>query len=153
MLLKSTFTYQGFYVGDPVSYHVSIDGGQAPYAIAVDWGDGQHTLLSRASSGEFDLTHTYQAAGGYHGSYLIKVSATDAKGQQTNLQLLTIVNAQTSATAGQSTASGGGKSAIQQALRYIWPSYGVVVLLVTSFWLGERYEFGLLRPKRTIRHA
>jgi len=154
LVLKSNFTYQGFYVGDPVSYQVSIDGGQAPYAIAVDWGDGQHTLLSRASSGEFDLTHTYQAAGGYHGSYPIKVSATDAKGQQTNLQLLTIVNAQPSAVSSQLTTTGiGGKSALQQALRYIWPSYGVTVLLVSSFWLGERYEFGLLRPKRTVRHT
>jgi len=137
-----------------VSYQVSIEGGQAPYAIAVEWGDGQHSLLSQATSGNFAITHTYQKAGGYHGSYSIKVSATDAVGQQTNLQLLTIVNAQPNAAIGQLLATGGdGSSGLQQALRYIWPSYGMIVLMVASFWLGERQELFHLRHPRPIRHG
>ena len=153
LLLKSNFLYKGFYSGDPVSYKVSIEGGYAPYAVAVDWGDGQHSLLSRASSGEFEMTYTYQKTGSFHGSYPINVSATDARGQQTNLQLLTIVNARPNVVAGQSMTASGGKNALQQALRYIWPSYGVTVLLVAAFWLGERYEFAYLRRRRTVRHA
>ena len=154
LVLKSNFSYQGFYAGDPVSYRISVEGGRAPYAIAVEWGDGLRSLLSRASSGEFELTHTYRSTGGYHGSYPINISASDAKGQQTNLQLLTIVNAHPNAATGQSTATGiGGMGVLQQALRYIWPSYGVTVLLVASFWLGERHEFALLRHPRTTRHA
>jgi len=154
LLLKSNFTYQGFYVGNPVTYRVSIEGGYAPYAIAVDWGDGQQSLLSRAGSGEFEITYTYQEAGAYHGSYPIKISATDAKGQQTNLQLLTIVNVRHNAAASQSIGAGSGsKRTIQQALRYIWVTYGVTVLMVASFWLGERYEFAHLRRPRTTRHA
>jgi hypothetical protein len=154
LVLKSNFSYQGFYAGQPVRYQVLIEGGLAPYAIAVDWGDGQQSLISRSAAGNFELMHTYQKAGGYQGSYPIKILATDAVGQRTNLQLLTIVNSPPNAAAGQLMATGiGGKGAIQRALHYLWPSYGVTVLLVTAFWLGERHEFAHLRPPRRVHHG
>jgi hypothetical protein len=154
LVLKSNFSYKGFYTGDPVSYQLSIEGGSAPYAVAVDWGDGQTSLVSRSSAGDFEITHTYASASDYHGSYPIKLSATDARGQQTNLQIMTIINVRPSGIASQSTLlSGGEKTTLQQVLRYIWPTYGITVLMVTSFWLGERNVMGHLRRRRTIHHA
>jgi hypothetical protein len=36
-------------------------------------------------------------------------------------------------------------------LKFIWPAYGVVILMAVSFWLGEREELIDLKRSR-LRH-
>lgn len=154
LVLTSTFLFKGHYAGDPLTYQLLITGGQAPYAIAIEWGDGQRSLVSRGGSGSFDLTHIYQKAGDTQNGYLVNLTATDANGQQTNLQLLSIITVKLSAATGQSSGiSGSGKNLIQHAFRFIVPLYASAVLMVATFWLGERYEFSHLRHTHRLRHA
>jgi hypothetical protein len=160
LLLKSDFSFQGYYIGSEIAWQLIIEGGDAPYAVAVDWGDGTRGLVSRSAAGSFVFKHTYKKSGGYHGSYVPIFTATDANGQETSLQLLAVVTNRPSpqpaaTTGGGNTLSGlasiGGEN-VARFLKYIWPSYAIVVLMLISFWLGERREYQYLRPQLRKRH-
>ncbi len=159
LLFKTDFKYTGQYTGKNNTWRLDISGGNPPYAISVDWGDGTTSLISRPNAGVFSVDHVYKAAGTYKGSYVVKFMASDADGSQTFMQLLAIINNPPSAT-GVTTKSdlfgGGSDSAptyLQTILRYIWPGYGIVVLMLLSFWLGERREYHILKPRlKKVRH-
>lgn len=168
LIFKTTFVYEGHYVGTTSTWELDIEGGNAPYAISVDWGDGQHSLVSRPRAGNFTLEHVYHKPGGYHGSYVTKFLASDADGSETLLQLMAIVNNPPDSAKGSSHSLvpgagslGNGSGAthtfdtyILTLLKYIWPGYLVVVLMLVSFWLGERREFQHLKPRlKKVRHA
>ncbi|MEO7364364.1 MAG: hypothetical protein ABIV43_02545 [Candidatus Saccharimonadales bacterium] len=155
--LSTDFKIRGYYVGQQTMWQLDLAGGSGPYAIAIDWGDGSSGIASRADPGQVRLTHTYDKAGAERGSYIVKFTATDADGNQTFLQLLVIVNSQQVSPIGIASPTDGGSltsGLLGFVSRYIWPSYGIVVLMLASFWLGERREYRLLRhrPKR-VRHA
>ena len=164
LIFKTTFQYEGHYVGAASTWQLDIEGGSAPYAVSVDWGDGQHSLISRARAGSFTVQHVYHKAGGYRGSYVTKFMASDADNNQTLLQLLAIVNNPPSGTSGPThrliAGSGGtsGGSGLTDTyrlalLKYIWPGYLIVILMLISFWLGERREYQYLKPRlKKTRH-
>jgi hypothetical protein len=159
LLVKSSDTFSGFYTGQTANYQIGVEGGTAPYAISVDWGDGSHSLYSRPQASGLNIEHVYRKTGGYHGSYVIKITATDASSNQTFLQIVTIVsNPPTSAgqksiatTSGSSssTANGlfSGDDDLGRLVKFVWPSYGVLILMFISFWLGERREYHYLQPR------
>lgn len=161
LIFKTSYSFTGTYVGEPTTWQLDLEGGEPPYAIGVDWGDGTHSLISRPKMGVFSIDHTYKKAGGYKGSYTVKFTASDANGTQTYLQLITIVNNPPSATGVTKRPTSGGfgltsPDYLRNMLHYVWPGYGVVVLMLLSFWLGERREFHYLRPqlkKSRPRHA
>jgi hypothetical protein len=160
LIFKTNFTYQGQDIGAAASWQVDIEGGTAPYAISVDWGDGSHSLISQTQAGTFTIDHTYKKTGAYKGSYVVKFSASDANGAQAFLQLLGIVN--NSPNAAGSTRykppigsfSSNTPAYLNGLMKYVWPGYGIVVLMLASFWLGEQREYHYLpkprfkRPKR-----
>lgn len=161
LMLKSDFAFQGYYVGTSIDWQLVIDGGKPPYAIVAEWGDGTHSLIVRTNTSSVTFSHTYNKAGGYHGSYAPIFTATDTDGQQTSLQLLAIVtNRPTPVTAsayGGSTLSGlaaaGGRN-VGRFIKYVWPSYLVIVLMLISYWLGERREYYVLKPRlRKLKHS
>lgn len=166
LIFKTSFTYEGHYVGDTSTWELDIEGGSAPYAVSVEWGDGTHTLISRSKAGTFSVDHVYKKAGGYRGSYVTKFSASDGEGTQTFLQLLAIVNNPPSAavasgsaghnTSGPSLSVGTDtvRTYVLALMKFIWPTYGFAVLLLFSFWLGERREYERLKPRlKKARHA
>lgn len=162
LLFKSMFKYMGVYTGTPTNWELSLDGGTEPYAIHVEWGDGMTSVISRAHAGSFLLQHQYKQAGKYKGSYTANFSASDADGSMAYLQLITIVNDPPVAGAGSTGSINGGFSIdsspayIEKILQYVWPGYGIVSLMLLSFWLGERRELQLIRPhhaKNRHRHA
>jgi hypothetical protein len=160
-IIKTDFKYQGVYTGQPTDWQLSIEGGTAPYAMSVDWGDGTNSVESRKSSGAFALRHTFKQAGKYKGTYTATFTASDADGNKTYLQLVTVVNdpphgVALGPTNTDSSGFGGSPAYLQKLLHYVWPGYGVVLLMLLSFWLGERREFRYLKPqlkKHRHRHA
>lgn len=139
LILQSENYYRGTQPGVKITWPITIVGGQAPYAVSVDWGDGTSDLITRLAPGSFTVEHTYQKQGtGYLGSYPLIIRSTDAAGHTAYLQLTTIVN---SAGAG-ATATGSGKNDQSFFTRYwfIWPFWIVLLLMIISFWLGERRE-------------
>ena len=153
LFAKSIFTYTGIYVGQTFNLPIDIEGGYQPYALDINWGDGStHTLMSRPSSGMFQGSHIYSKAGGYRGSYNIIINISDSKNNHTVLQLLAIVNNQniffgTTSNSSNSLRVGPSNAILAKLIKFIWPSYGIVVLMLFSFWLGEKQEYQKIKTK------
>jgi hypothetical protein len=143
LLLQSVTYYRGTEVGKEISWPIEIVGGQAPYAISIDWGDGTQDLIIRQAPGTFTVKHTYTKPGkGYLGSYPLIIRGTDAAGHSAYLQLTTIVNSASAST----DKKGSGKGTTTNLL-VIWPLWIVLLLMVISFWLGERREKRIMERK------
>lgn len=158
LLLKANYTFVGYYVGQPAHYQLRIEGGTAPYAIQVDWGDGKTQLYSIKEPSALSIQHTYSRTGAYHGSYPVKIHATDSEQNQTYLQLLAIIsNRPKTVASGTTSGSGGGFqfgqfTSIGHVIAYVWSTYGLIVLMLISFWLGERRELFAIRHSRHKGH-
>ncbi|MDB5178116.1 MAG: hypothetical protein JWN01_59 [Patescibacteria group bacterium] len=134
LIIQSENYYRGTQPGEEVVWPVELVGGQAPYAVSVDWGDGTSDLITRLAPGPFTVRHTYKKVGGYLGSFPLIIRATDAVGHTAYLQLTTIVNAAVASSTNAKTV------AQQFNIVWIWPLWIVVLLMILSFWLGERRE-------------
>jgi hypothetical protein len=134
LIIQSTSYYRGSEPGQEVVWPIELVGGQAPYAVSIDWGDGTTEVITRLTAGPFTVKHTYQKVGGYLGSYPLIIRAADAAGHTAYLQLTTIVN---------SPKGGTGTSKPTDVITgqmLLWPIWVVLFLMVLSFWLGERRE-------------
>ena len=144
LLLQSTSYYRGAEPGEQISWPIEIIGGLAPYAVSFDWGDGTTSdLVTRTSAGPFTLTHTYSKVGGYLGSFPLTIRATDAAGHTAFLQLTSIINSP------KGNASAGVKSVIPTLSKFtlVWPLWILLLLMIVSFWLGERREKHVLKKR------
>lgn len=161
LLLKANYTFVGYYVGTPVTWQLRIEGGSAPYAVQVDWGDGKSQLYSIKDPSALSIQHVYGKTGAYHGSYPVKIQATDTAGNHTYLQLVAIISnrPKTVIGTGAGTTGGGGfhfdqLTSVGNIVTYVWSTYGLVILMLISFWLGERRELFVMRhSKRKGHHA
>jgi hypothetical protein len=123
-------------VAHQIVWAFTISGGQTPYALLVDWGDGQQELKSLTKAGTFDLSHIYNRIG----QYKIILKATDAAGRTGYLQTSAIIVK--SGVFGLATHILPNND--QADLYYIcWMTLAVAAAALFMFWLGER--FGLRR--------
>ena len=151
LLLTSNFAKRGANPGATLSWPITLTGGTGPYAISVDWGDGEHTLLSQDLAGDFTPTHVYELAG----TYRIAVQATDANNLTAFLQLVGVANGavQDNPLARTDTSGSNGDAATIQPSSttnfklIIWPLYVMIALIITTFWIGRRYEVKKLKKK------
>ncbi len=146
LIIQSENYYRGSAPGAEISWPIELVGGQAPYAVSIDWGDGTSDLVTRLSPGPFTMKHTYQKTGGYLGAFPLIIRATDAVGHTAYLQLTTIVNA---ANAGP-TNTGTTPVGTLQKFWFIWPLWIVLFLMIISFWLGERREKHIMQRQLEI---
>jgi hypothetical protein len=145
LILQSVNYYRGTVPGTQIAWPIEIVGGQAPYAVSVDWGDGTSDLITRLAPGPFTVTHTYKKTGtGYLNTFPLIIRATDAAGHTAYLQLTTIVN---SASAGASAKGGAANNSSLNRLLVIWPLWIVLLLMIISFWLGERREKRIMQKQ------
>jgi hypothetical protein len=141
--ITSDAYYRGVSSGQTISWPITIVGGQAPYSLQVSWGDGKTDTINRGTAGAFTISHSYAGQSTVSGAYTISIKAVDQLGQPALLQLSAVapsqaglVSSQTSHTTWIST-----HTAIQALM--------TSALIVISFWVGERYELGLVRRKAT----
>lgn len=158
LLLKTDFKYLAYFVGQKVSWEMQIDGGEPSYAIKVEWGDGENSLVSRRNAGKFTIEHIYARPGSDPDNvYLIKVSAVDSGNREAYIQFFVRINPFNSPVGGStnnktSATSNPTSSAIsRQLLAVAWPAYGITALMVISFWFGEQEELFSLRKKGAIK--
>jgi hypothetical protein len=137
LLIQSTNFYRGADPGQEVAWPIELIGGQSPYAVNFDWGDGTSDLVTRIAPGPFNLKHTYKkASNNYLSAYPLIIRATDAAGHTAYLQLTTIVSQPNTGSNNLTKAS--ANPATNWVLA--WPIWAMLVLMVISFWLGERRE-------------
>lgn len=144
LLLQSESYYRGSEPGQEVVWPIEIIGGQAPYAVSIDWGDGSSDVVTRLAPGPFTMSHTYKKVGGYLGSYPLIIRASDAAGHTAYLQLTTIVN---QSTGGKSSGTTQTPTSSVTKIIMIWPLWIVLLLMIISFWLGERREKHIMQKQ------
>lgn len=164
LVLTGRFSYLGVPVGNQLVQTFSISGGDTPYAISIDWGDGTRDIVSQATAGEFTVSHTYTGPGTEaNNSFIIKLIASDNQDQKASLQTMAIVTVQGGAAGAIEDGKngglgalfgeqpGGGPSAFGKFWQVAAPVYAVTTVAVFSFWLGEHRELELLRNRAIHR--
>lgn len=141
--LTSNFAKRGANPGQTLVWPIIISGGEGPYAVSVDWGDGKTPdLLSQPFPGTFDIKHVYDGPGVYN----IIVKATDRNGGIAFLQLVGVANGPLSQDSGGEGEDGAGTTAAQ--IRILWqPAAIMIPLIIATFWLGKKYELKVLKKK------
>jgi hypothetical protein len=137
--LSSLYALRGANPNEQLNWPIMINGGAAPYALSVDWGDGKPpTLYSEPFAGNVVINHTYSSAG----TYVVIVKGTDKDGQTAFLQLV----GQANGAVTQKSANAGDKNTIISTTKVLWiPAALCIPLIFVSFWLGRRYELAALR--------
>ena len=136
--LSSAYAERGAPPGTELDWPVLLSGGNAPYAISVDWGDGSSAdLMSVSDPGTITIKHTYKVAG----IYKVIVKATDKNGGTAFLQL---VGQATGAI--QSNAKAGSNIVVKKEVLW-WPAVSMLPLILAAFWIGRRHELYTLRRR------
>jgi len=137
--LTSAFAERGAPPNQELDWPVILSGGTGPYAVSVDWGDGSpSTLFSQAASGTFTIKHSYKSSG----IYTVIIKATDKNNGTAFLQVIAVASG-----AGQNNAKGGTSSSLTQVKVLWWPALLMIPLIVSTFWVGRRYELYVLRKQ------
>lgn len=136
--VTSNYARLGADPGSVLSWPIIVSGGRSPYALSVDWGDGNgNDLRTLSFAGEQSITHTYTQAG----VYTIVIKASDANGTSAYLQLVGVGNGKIS---GALNSSGQGTTVTKNVV--LWqPLLVALPLLLLTFWLGQRYELYAIR--------
>ncbi len=144
--LTSNFAKRGAAPGQLLTWPIILSGGTGPYAISVDWGDNKAPdLISQQFPGTINIQHTYDSSGVYN----ILIKASDKNGDVAFLQLVGVANGplsqeQQAAASGQ--ANGPGSGAIKTKI--LWqPAALLIPFILSTFWLGKKYELKMLRKK------
>lgn len=151
--LTSNYAKRGANPGEKLIWPIVLTGGNGPYAISIDWGDGTDpTIISREIGGSFNIEHTYDTPGIYN----IIVRATDKDGNVAFLQLVGVGNGplsqtSTGADGGDGSSAGVDPNAPKQ-VRILWqPAAISIPLILSTFYLGRRYELKMLRRRLEAR--
>lgn len=142
MFLTSPYAKQGVTPGQTLTWPITLTGGNGPYALTIDWGDGKTTdLLSRQFAGTFNIEHVYDSPG----VYIITIRATDKDGRVAFLQLIGVANGPLSQnSSGQN--SDDGLALVKTKILWI-PMLLAIPLIASAFWLGRRHELYVLRKR------
>lgn len=109
-------------------WKINIIGGQSPYSILVDWGDGSKNSYTANSSGEQTLEHTFKK----NKNTIIKVSVKDASGKEvfTTVAGVTFTQTVTPLVNGASQFV----NSKQLPLTTYWLMYGLLLIVIMVFW-------------------
>jgi hypothetical protein len=146
--LESQYHYHVDPSDQPFNVALNLHGGSAPYALTIDWGDGDETTTIEEHAGIIDLTHSYAQSNKELGSYTIRVRATDGAGKTTTTQTIALLRnpnykAPVAGVGHTKTTSSWQRlvSSIRPWLWVLWPGYVIIILMLASFWLGERKRY------------
>lgn len=140
LTLTSDFAKKGANPNEELLWPIILTGGTGPYAISVDWGDGDAPeLISQENPGTIDLKHIYKSSG----IYRILIKATDKNGETAYLQLVGVANGEP----GQSATGDENVRTVYVVSVLWWPAAVAIPLIVATFWLGRRHELYVLRKR------
>jgi len=125
-----------------VTRQIKVDGGTSPYTIVINWGDGSTETQKVAGPGVYQFTHTYASPN----IYRVLASVTDVLGATKVFQFIVTSTAPQAATAENPTVLSPAKASDSKGRNYfllLGTFIGLFIMLIiflTSFWLGRRYE-------------
>lgn len=141
-------------IGQTMHLPISFGGGNAPYAVSIDWGDSLSTeLKSFTTSGNYIIDHIYSSS--QLRSLVLHVA--DADGTSYSVDTVVQVN---KGTLGNQTSPIAAVIAVTKSslLDASIPLYAGLFVLVSGFWIGDVFQRSVhqnAKPKRktTRRHA
>jgi hypothetical protein len=137
--LSSSFAKKGANPGETLTWPIILSGGNGPYAITVDWGDGtQSDIISQEFPGTFNISHIYKSAGVYN----VLIRASDKNNETAFLQLVGVGNGEVTDKASSSAIP---TKTVTKVLW--WPALLLIPLIFIAFWLGRKHEIFSLRRK------
>jgi hypothetical protein len=141
--LTSNYAKRGANPGQSLEWPIILSGGEGPYAVSVDWGDGSAAdLISQSFPGTFTIKHVYESPGVYN----IVIKVTDKNGGAAFLQLVGIANGPLSQT--NTGQDGSGAEGTPFRTKVLWqPAVVMIPFIFAAFWLGKRYEVYTLRKR------
>ena len=130
LLLTSNVSFRGASPGSEITFPMQISGGQGPYAVGINWGDGNDDVISRSDTGSFSASHAFDRPGVYR----VVARAVDENDQASFLQLTAVVDGEVDG----SFVEDREPTRIQTDY-ILWPIYVLAVIVPISFWLGSRH--------------
>lgn len=88
LVIDYDYTLQSILVDQPFFLPIKFTGGEAPYAVSVDWGDGTTDVYSRETTKEFTIEHIYTEPG----FYTVTISVSDKTNDKASLQFVLLVS-------------------------------------------------------------
>lgn len=143
--ITTQYSKRGADPGSVLTWPITVSGGNAPYAVSVDWGDKTAPeLISLPGAGNFNIQHTYALAGTYN----VTIEVTDLNGNSAFLQVVGVGNGATQqgATASGSNTSGNSSTKPQKVVVW-WPYIVLFLLAISTFWLGEQHQLEVIRGR------
>lgn len=140
--LSSNFAKRGANPGQTLTWPIDLSGGQGPYAVSVDWGDGTTPdLFSLEFPGTFNIEHVYERPGVYN----IVIKVTDANGSPAFLQLVGVANGP---LAQEDMGTSTELDTAAATARVLWqPAALLIPFIISTFWLGKKYQLKSIRDK------
>ncbi len=151
LILGSTYHYRSFLSGNQFHWGIDLKGGNPPYVVTITWGDGQTSSLLIQNDPLFDITHDYQKPG----NYSVIVSAVDSSGEKSTFQIPAVISkaiALIHATNNKTLVKAESlpnriNNDLNNWVWITWPTYGILILMMISFWLGEKEEYKIVFNK------
>ncbi len=141
--LTSQYAEMGANPGQDINWPIVISGGVPPYALSVDWGDGQPAKLQAvANTGTTNISHAYNTSG----IYTVTVTATDSNGATAFLQLVGVGNGQVNNNNTSKKPIQAVSSSTSTSLPW-WVMALFAVFMLVTFWLGNRHGKVVLLKK------
>lgn len=146
LIITSNFALRGANAGSTLVWPLAIAGGVAPYAVAIDWGDGESGQLPLNLAGNFEIDHIYFEPGVYR----LIVRVTDSRDKSAFIQLVAVANGES----GQDADGTGGNPSLASTVGSSFkvpplPIYIMFFFTISTFWIGRRYE--VKRIKNLVR--
>lgn len=117
-----------------VSIQVVVAGGQHPYVLQLNWGDGSTESRSIEQPGTYEFTHTYRTPR----SYTVHVQARDVLGSYSEYVYAVVSNKRVIAPTQKTTAKSDTTSGYHISKRWYYSlaTLSLVCFLLASYGLG-----------------
>ncbi len=126
--------HRNIYPGEKFTISFLINNGTPPYALNIDWDDGNNDLLSITNNEMQTVSYSYARPG----AYTITLYTTDSAGEKSQIQTVVSVD-------GEPTAAANPVDGIVRDIQTVWlespiPLYIAAVTLALGFWVGDVFQ-------------
>lgn len=141
--IKTEKQFLIFTPGESFTWKINIDGGQSPYTVIVDWGDGTHSTYAANSSGDQNLSHIYKSPK----NTVVKIRVKDSNGKEV---YTTVAGVTFRAKANNAAVNGSvsNKPVSGNPFTAVWLTYATVVLAIVLLWLHSRHRQLIIRIRK-----
>lgn len=138
LYLRVPTTYTSVAPKQTFKVEPEIVGGQGPYALNIDWEDGEGFYAEIQSPGKVLATHVYNNPGIYRALYI----AADSHGRSYRISTVVVVNGPRAA--GVPDGSSGLTelaSGISNVSVPVWATLAFSTTIVGAFWVGQHISY------------